>query len=222
MEKSFSKAREKQDYLFEEISYLLGVLASPVRLKIIHFLTQSPHSVEQLSQKIGQTIANTSMHLKKMQRENILKTETLGQKRIYSLAQEEMKDFWEEIQNFALIHNPENYLDPVEIYGEEIRWQKSLEETIKLIKARKVTLLDVRPSDEVLKSDTLYKKYVLHIPFDQLKDAKDKIPASKPLLVICRGRLCVMSSESTVYIRKLGFNAYRLDMTWYQIEKFLG
>ena len=79
MNKTIEKAKDRQEYLFSEMSALLNGLASPVRLKIIHFLTQAPHSVEQLAQKLGQSIANTSMHLKKMQRENILKTENLGQ-----------------------------------------------------------------------------------------------------------------------------------------------
>ena len=137
------------------------------------------------------------------------------------MALEEMKDFWEQIQSFALIHNPKNTLNLQEIYGEDIRWGKDLEETIGLIKARKVTILDVRPDDEVQETDLLYKKYVLHISFDQLKRSSGLIPESNPLLVICRGRLCVMSSESTIAIRKMGFNAYRLDMTWHQIEKRL-
>ena len=111
MNKTIEKAKQRQDYLFEEMSSLLEALASPVRLKIIHFLSQAPHSVEQLSLKLGQSMANTSMHLNKMQRENILKTETLGQKRIYSLAQVEMKELWEQIQNFALVHNPTNVID---------------------------------------------------------------------------------------------------------------
>ncbi len=171
MSKTIEKAKEKQEYLFKEMSSLLEALASPVRLKIIHFLSQAPHSVEQLSIKLGQSVANTSMHLKKMQRENILKTETLKQKRIYSLAQIEMKDFWEQIQNFAIIHNVANVLSSKEIYNEELKWHRDLGETIKMIKSRKITLLDVRPDDEVDELDSTYKKFVIHIPFHRQEAA---------------------------------------------------
>lgn len=221
MSKTVEKAKERQNYLFNEMSALLNALASPVRLRIIHFLTQAPHSVEQLSIKMGQSLANTSMHLKKMQRENILKTETLGQKRIYSLAQEEMKDFWEQIQHFALLHNPANIMSSPLIYQEEFSWPKDIEETIKMIKARKLTLLDVRPCDEIDEVDLNYKKYVVHIPSDELKKLKEELPKSKPIIVICRGRLCVMSNESTYLLRKLGFDAYKLDMSWFQISQEL-
>ena len=221
MSKPIEKAKEKQDYLFTELASLLDALASPVRLKIIHFLTQAPHSVEQLSLKLEQTVANTSMHLKKMQRENILKTETLGQKRIYSLAQEQMKDFWEQIQNFALIHTPSNSIISHELYQEDLEWFKDMEETIKMIKTKKLTLLDVRPDDEIDGMDANYKKYVVHIPFNNLKRLKDDLPKSRPILVICRGRLCVVSNESTYQLRKLGFDAYKLNQSWFQVSKKL-
>lgn len=221
MNKTIEMAKERQEYLFKEMSSLLEALASPVRLKIIHFLCQAPHSVEQLSVKLGQSIANTSMHLKKMQRENILRTETLGQKRIYSLAQVEMKEFWEQIQNFALIHDATNVISSSDIYNEELSWSKDQEETIRMIKARKLTLLDVRPDDEINEVDSTYKKYVLHIPFENLKRLKDTLPTSRPILVICRGRLCVVSNESTFQLRKLGFHAYKFEHSWYQISKKL-
>jgi DNA-binding transcriptional ArsR family regulator len=221
MNKTIEKAKERQDYLFKEMSSLLEALASPVRIKIIHFLSQAPHSVEQLSLKLGQSVANTSMHLKKMQRENILKTESIGQKRIYSLAQVEMKEFWEQIQNFAFIHNAANVISSTEIYHEELKWPKDLEETIKMIKARKLTLVDVRPTDEIDEVDSTYKKYVLHIPFENLKKLKETLPTSRPILIICRGRLCVMSNESTFQLRKLGFDAYKFDLSWYQLSKKL-
>ena len=221
MNKTIEMAKERQEYLFKEMSSLLEALASPVRLKIIHFLSQAPHSVEQLSVKLGQSIANTSMHLKKMQRENILRTETLGQKRIYSLAQVEMKEFWEQIQSFALIHDATNVISSSDIYNEELSWSKDQEETIRMIKARKLTLLDVRPDDEIDEVDSTYKKYVLHIPFENLKRLKDTLPTSRPILVICRGRLCVVSNESTFQLRKLGFHAYKFEHSWYQLSKKL-
>ena len=221
MNKTIEMAKERQEYLFKEMSSLLEALASPVRLKIIHFLSQAPHSVEQLSLKLGQSIANTSMHLKKMQRENILRTETLGQKRIYSLTQVEMKEFWEQIQSFALIHDATNVISSSDIYNEELSWSKDQEETIRMIKARKLTLLDVRPDDEINEVDSTYKKYVLHIPFENLKRLKDTLPTSRPILIICRGRLCVVSNESTFQLRKLGFHAYKFEHSWYQVSKKL-
>jgi DNA-binding transcriptional ArsR family regulator len=221
MSKTFEKAKERQEELFIEIASLLSGLTSPVRLKIIHFLSQAPHSVEQLSLKLGQSVANTSMHLKKMQREDILKAETSGQKRIYSLAHLELKTFWEQIQDYAQIQDPTKIIDSEAIYHENLLWEKSLKETIKDIKSQKVLLLDVRPNDEVDEDDPQYSKYVVHIPFDNLKRMKDELPANKPLLIICRGRLCVMSNESTHQLRKMGFEAFKGHFSWFQLSQAL-
>jgi DNA-binding transcriptional ArsR family regulator len=221
MNKTTEKAKDRQEYLFNEMSALLNGLASPVRLKIIHFLTQAPHSVEQLAQKLGQSIANTSMHLKKMQRENILKTEHLGQKRIYSLAQVEMKEFWEQIQYFALKHNDLNIISSKDIYHEELDWDKNVQDTLRMIKAKKVIVLDVRPDDEIDSMNKIYEKFVLHIPFSDLKKRSVELPISKIILVVCRGRLCVMSNESAFVLRKLGFEAFKLNTSWFQLNKML-
>jgi len=220
MKKSFEAAKEKQDQLFDELANLLGALSSPVRLKIFHFLTQAPHSVEQLAEKLDQSVANTSMHLKKLQRERLLITETQAQKRIYSLARPEMKDFWEQILGFFQIHDPGNVLSSEEIYGEDLDWDKTLDETIKMLLAKKIILLDVRPLDEVDQDEPSYQ-HVLSIPYDEIKKRAGEIPKSKPVLVICRGRLCVMANEVTASLRKLGYNAYRLKFSWHQLASAL-
>jgi DNA-binding transcriptional ArsR family regulator len=221
MSKTFDKAKNRQDELFIQIASLLSGLASPVRLKIIHFLSQAPHSVEQLSLKLGQSVANTSMHLKKMQRENILKTETSGQKRIYSLSHPELKHFWEQIQDYAQAQDPTKIIDSNDIYNEDLVWKKNLKETIKEIKSQKIILLDVRPLDEVDELDPNYLKYVMHIPFDNLKKMKDDLPKNKDILIICRGRLCVMSNESTFHLRKMGFSAFKGNFSWFQLSQAL-
>ncbi len=221
MKKSFQEAKEKQEELFVEIANLLGALASPVRLKIFHFLTQAPHSVEQLASKLGQTVANTSMHLKKLQREKLLKVESDAQKRIYSLTRPEMKDFWEQILEFAAIHDPENTLNSAQIYGEDLDWHQSLEETAQLILARKVTLIDVRPQDELNAKEDHYQKYVTSIPFDAIKEHIEDIPKNRPVLIICRGRLCIMANEITSLLRKKNLNAFRLKYSWHQLSSLL-
>ena len=132
-----------------------------------------------------------------------------------------MKDFWEQIQNFNLYHNAQNKINSSEIYQEDLSWPKGLDESIKMIKGRKLTLLDVRPDDEINMIDPTYKKYVIHHSFENLKKMKDSLPTSRPMLIFCRGRLCVLSNESTFQLRKLGFDAYKFDHSWFEISKKL-
>ncbi|GEM_PF-4634861 len=139
--KQFQEVKEKQNEVFEEMASLLMSMVAPVRLKIIHLLSQSPQSVETIALKLNQTTANTSMHLRKMLVEGILKVTTDKQKRIYSIAHPALLQFWENLQDFAQEKNPELIIKSLDIYGEDFSWTKTNEETRQLLKENKAILL---------------------------------------------------------------------------------
>jgi DNA-binding transcriptional ArsR family regulator len=210
------------------MSQLLQTIGSPVRLKIIHFLAQAPHSVEQLSLKLGESVANTSMHLKKMERQHILKNESQAQKRIYSFNHDELNVFWEQILNWTKIASPETFKEFENFYGDDFIWKEPLKLTVQLIKEKKVVVVDLRPSEEVSesqKNEESYKKYITSLPYPiELKQKLNKLktfPKTKPILLICRGALCVMSQESCFQLRSKGFNSYNFNISWQKISKLL-
>jgi rhodanese-related sulfurtransferase/DNA-binding MarR family transcriptional regulator len=209
MDKKLKLLKERQEDIFVSLASLLGAMASPVRIRLIHFLSQAPLTVEVAAGKVDESIANTSMHLRKMLNEGLVSVETLGQKRAYSLAPEAL-EFWEHYQSFAQKLDPSLVLSTSGIYG-DLNWTQSWSETKKLAKAGEVLLLDVRPNDEVIEGDSA--SFVLHIPQSDLKTSLKKLPKKKPLLVFCRGRLCALSAYSVNYLREMGFNAYRLDVS---------
>jgi rhodanese-related sulfurtransferase/DNA-binding MarR family transcriptional regulator len=216
--KQFQELKEKQHEIFVELSGLLLSLSSPVRLKIIHLLTQSPQSVETIAEKLNQTTANTSMHLRKMYQEGVVKVTTNKQQRIYSLAHPALLKFWENLQDFAQEQNPTLKLRSEDIYGEDFSWDKTPAETRKLIKENKVILLDVRPDDEVSDEET----DAIHLSHSALKNRSIKLPKSKDILVFCRGRFCALAVDAVSMLRGKGYKAYRLEESWYQIEKQYG
>jgi DNA-binding transcriptional ArsR family regulator len=202
--------KEKQDHVFLSIARILGGLSAPVRVRLIHFLSQSPLTVEVLSKKIDQSIANTSMHLRKMLSENLVTAEVVGQKRLYSLHPSILL-FWEQIQDFVQSLEPE-----LNLKVDELNWLESEEVTINLIKEGKVTLLDVRPKDET--SQNLELENCLHIPSSEIQDSIQLLPKRKPILVICRGRFCVLSVNVVTELRSLGFKAFRLEYSAFQLK----
>lgn len=210
--------KNRQDNIFTQMAGLLSSLSSPVRLKLIHFLSQQPLNVEVLSVKMDQSIANTSMHLRKMLKEKIVEVRGDGQKRFYSLAPS-MFAFWESIQNFCEDLDSTFKLDVANVYG-DIVWTKSLDETLKLLKAKKIVLLDVRPEDE----STLAPFYTMQIDYlsisgQKLFESLNLIPKDKTILVLCRGRLCALSANASHELRKLGFDAYRFNESWFGLEQ---
>ena len=247
MNNNIKEAKIKQDLLFTEMAKILAVLSSPVRLKIIHFLIQAPHSVEQLANKLNQSLANTSMHLNKMQREELLICKTSAQKRIYQIHHPEFKDFWENILNFTLHQKSSLENEMIMAYQEDFSWKSKisssrpsdsskrssneLKEVINLIQLKKAILVDVRPDDEIessLLKHSLDPEDIIQLYYQELeKNLKNKtlnhlpLPKNKILFIICRGRLCVMSLEMTAQLRQKGFDAYRLNVSWHLLKKQL-
>ena len=217
MDNKIKVLRQRQEDIFVSFASLLGAMAAPVRIRLIHFLSQAPLTVEVMASKVDQSVANTSMHLKKMLSEGLVSVESLGQKRLYTLAPE-VQLFWENFQDFAQKLDPTLVLEASDLYG-DINWSEPWNMTKKLVQSGEVVLLDVRPEDEVIGNDD--SDLVIHIPQNDLKNNLKNISKKKKVLVFCRGRLCALSAFSVNYLRENGFKAYRLDVSWNKIKSDL-
>ena len=217
MDNKIKVLRQRQEDIFVSFASLLGAMAAPVRIRLIHFLSQAPLTVEVMASKLDQSVANTSMHLRKMLSEGLVSVESLGQKRLYTLAPE-VQLFWENFQDFAQKLDPSLVLEASDLYG-DINWGEPWSITKKLVQSGEVILLDVRPEDEVIGNDDTH--LVIHIPQSDLKNNLKNISKKKKVLVFCRGRLCALSAFSVNYLRENGFKAYRLDVSWNSIKSDL-
>lgn len=217
MSKKIEILKEQQELVFLEMARILAGIASPVRIKLLHFLSQGPLTVEVLANKIDQSVANTSMHLRKMLSNNIVSVTIQAQKRLYSL-HPAVLEFWEACQNLTQSLEPKLKVDSSAVYG-EINWGEPLKTTIKMAKNGEVILLDVRPEDEVV--EPLKKLNVVNIPANQLAQNISKLAKRKPILVFCRGRFCTLSSHVVNELREIGFKAYRLNESWYALKDAL-
>jgi DNA-binding transcriptional ArsR family regulator/rhodanese-related sulfurtransferase len=217
MDNKIKVLRQRQEDIFVSFASLLGAMAAPVRIRLIHFLSQAPLTVEVMASKVDQSVANTSMHLKKMLSEGLVSVESLGQKRLYTLSPE-VQIFWENFQDFAQKLDPTLVLEASDLYG-DINWSEPWNMTKKLVQSGEVVLLDVRPEDEVIGNDD--SDLVIHIPQNDLKNNLKNISKKKKVLVFCRGRLCALSAFSVNYLRENGFKAYRLDVSWNKIKSDL-
>lgn len=215
MDKKLEKLKMQQDEIFTSIADILGGISSPVRIKLIHFLSQGPLTVETLATKINQTVANTSMHLRKMLTAKIVTVTVMGKNRIYTLHPSTLA-FWESCQDFVQSIDSSLKLEIQSVY-EEMDWKENIKATIKMIKKNEVTLIDVRPSDEV--TETLHHLNVINIPSSELNKNISKISKKKPALIFCRGRLCALSAYAVNELRKNGIKAYRLNESWYSLKK---
>lgn len=214
MNKKLEQLKDQQDEVFIEVADILNAMASPVRVKLIHFLSQGPLTVEVLATKIGQSVANTSMHLRKMLSSHIVSVSAQAQKRMYSLHPAGL-EFWEACQNFTQKVDPNLRIDANQVYG-DLEWKEGITDTLRMVKSKEAIILDVRPYDEVV--DALDELNVIHIPTSELLKNLSKLPKKKPVLVFCRGRFCALSSHAVNELRAKGYNAFRLNQSWYALK----
>lgn len=69
----------------EESLPVFEALASPVRIKIIQLLSKDKLNVKELADKLGLSSAIVTMHIKKLEAANIIRSERVGQQKISSL-----------------------------------------------------------------------------------------------------------------------------------------
>lgn len=214
MSKKLLKLKESQNEILTKIAEILSGISSPVRIRLIHFLSQGPLTVETLADKIDQSVANTSMHLRKMLAVKVVSVSVQGKHRLYSLHPAAFA-FWEACQDFIQEVDPVLQLGTKEI--EDINWKESLKSTVKMAKNKEVLLLDARPEEEV--SEPLSELNAINIPSSDILKNLNKLPKKKPVLVFCRGRLCALSAMVVSDLREKGIKAYRLNESWYSLKQ---
>ena len=128
--------KNQQVGVFEKMAGVLSAMAAPVRIRLIHFLSQAPLTVEVLASKTDQSVANTSMHLRKMLNEGLVSVETMGKKRLYTLTPAVL-EFWESYQDFIQKFDPALKINSKELFG-EISWEENWTNTRKLLKNEEI------------------------------------------------------------------------------------
>src|SRR5215471_5960271 len=141
--------RAAKDALYEGFAEVARALASGRRAEIADLLAQAERPVEQIAAEIGQSVANTSHHLRAMARAGLVTTRRDGTRIYYALASEHVAALWSALQQVAAEHVvglhqlAEAYLgsrEGIEIIGRD--------ELAARLDRGEVVVLDVRPAAE--------------------------------------------------------------------------
>src|ERR1041385_2711769 len=96
--------RQAKDKLFDAFAVVTKALASGRRAEILDVLSQGPRSVEEIADEIGQSIANTSHHLRLLARSGLLASDKDGTRVLYRLSSPAVLDLWRTIRDVASEH----------------------------------------------------------------------------------------------------------------------
>ncbi len=212
---SLSEARTE---VFSSLSELAQALSAPVRLRIIQILSNRPLGVEELSDRIGESVANTSQHLQKLKKSGMVTDSRQGVQKTYSIKNPGVTEAFLQFQKIASRLLPKMRQAEEELCPSDLKPDASLETVLKEVREKKAVLIDVRDREEFEASPASLAAF---FPRENLKKSAQDLSKRKTVYAFCRGRYCSLANDVVRDLRKRGFRAYRLAEMSYEIEKAL-
>ncbi len=214
--KSHKSKIEARKEVYAALSDFAHAMAAPARLRIIQILSNRSSSVEELSERIGESIANTSQHLQKLKKAGMVSDSREGVKRTYSLANPAIIDAFLQIQSMATQMMPTVRALEDEFCPKDLRSDQPLEEILESIRSKKAVLIDVRDRDEF---ESTPASQAIFFPRGQVEKNLNFLNKKKPVYAFCRGRFCFLANDIVRKLRKKGYRAYRLKEMSREIDQ---
>jgi rhodanese-related sulfurtransferase/predicted transcriptional regulator len=200
--------RAAKDALFVGLAEVARALGSGRRAEIADVLAQGERSVEGIAEEIGQSVANTSHHLRAMARAGVLATRRDGTRIFYALASDRVGELWAALRDVAAEHVAgleklaAAYLgdrDGVEVIDRD--------ELTRRLKRGEVLLVDVRPAAEYAAGHIAGAR---SLPQGELRHQLRSLPKDADVVAYCRGPYCVFADDAVRELNQKGFTARRL------------
>ena len=201
--------RVAKDALFDGFAEIAKALANGRRAELVDVLAQGERHVEELADEIGQSIANTSFHLRALATVGLVTTRRDGTRIYYRLASDRVAELWAAVRDVAAAHYAELDDLATAYLGDRSRLEEiGRSELAARIEAGDVIVLDVRPPAEYAAGHIAGAR---SIPIEQLVAGLKAIPRDVEVVAYCRGPYCVMADDAVRLLRKRGRRARRLE-----------
>jgi rhodanese-related sulfurtransferase/predicted transcriptional regulator len=201
--------RVAKEALFDAFAEVARALASGRRAEIVDVLAQGERSVEDLAEEIGQSVANTSHHLRALTRAGLLTSRREGTRILYRVASEQVTAFWEALRDVAADRVAGFERLAAAYLGDRSQLEAiTRAELARRLRRGDVVVLDVRPVTEY---DAGHIAGARSIPVRELQRHLREIPKEKEVVAYCRGPYCVYADDAVRELARRGFRARRLE-----------
>lgn len=196
--------------VFASLAEIAQALGHAHRLELLEYLGQGERNVEDLANRAGMTLANTSRHLQQLRRARLVQGRRLGKRVYYRLAEE---DAVVELLGALGRVGERSSAEIARVMASYFRARDELEpvsrtELLDRLRCGMVTVLDVRPEDEFAHG---HLPGALNVPLAQLERRLAELPPDREVVAYCRGPWCVLSFEAVALLRRRGYRVRRLE-----------
>ena len=201
--------REAKDALFDGFATIARALASGRRAEVIELLAQGERTVDEIAREIGQSVANTSHHLRALARAGLVSTRRSGTHVHYRLASPAVVDAWVALRDLA-----GERLDALPSLAAAYLGDRDELQTItrdeldERLQRGDLVLIDVRPEAEYAAG---HIPGAISTPPDQLDHALEELPDEDEVVAYCRGPYCVYADDAVRTLQARGRQAMRLE-----------
>lgn len=201
--------RAAKDALFEGFAEVAKAMANGHRAELVDVLAQGERHVDELAAEIGQTVANTSFHLRVLAGVGVVATRRDGNRIYYRLASDRVADLWAALRDVAAAHHAEiDALAHAYLGRRDLLDQISRDDLAARIDSGEVIVVDVRPPAEYAAG---HIRGARSIPADRLAREVSTLPDGVEVVAYCRGPYCVFADDAVRLLRRRGRKARRLE-----------
>ncbi len=201
--------RDAKDALFDAFAEVAKALASGRRAEIVDVLAQGERSVEEMAQELGQSIANTSHHLRTLARAGLVRTRREATRIYYGLASDSVGELWAAVRDVAAEHMAGiERLTDAYLGDRDGLDAIDRDELVSRLHSGDLVVLDVRPEAEFRAG---HIAGAVSVPLDELRRRLRKVPKDADVVAYCRGPYCVYADDAVRELRRRGYRARRLE-----------
>jgi rhodanese-related sulfurtransferase len=202
--------RAAKDALYDGFATIGKALSSGRRAELVDVLAQGERSVEELAAEIGQSLANTSQHLRHLAQAGLVTSRRQGTNVIYSLAGPAVAQTWRLLRDLAVDRVAQlDRLVSAYLGDRDGLETISRTELAERLRSDAVIVLDVRPEQEFRAGHVAGARPV---PPAELERRLAELPhAGAEIVAYCRGPFCVYADEAVRLLTGLGVRARRLE-----------
>ena len=201
--------RRAKDRLFDAFGEVAKALGNGRRAELVDVLAQGERHVDELSDEIGQSVANTSFHLRVLASAGLVTTRRDGTRIYYRLASVRVADLWAALRDVAAAHHEQLDQLAAAYLGDRTRLEQiGRAELAERLAAGNVVVVDVRPVAEHAAGHIAGAR---SIPIAELAAKVKDLPAGIEIVAYCRGPYCVFADDAVRLLRRQGRPARRLE-----------